>query len=34
MNNEITYHKVGDYYLPNIYLKKEKKIIKLEGMVI
>lgn len=24
MNNEITYHKVGDYYLPNIYLKKDK----------
>lgn len=20
MNNKITYHKVGDYYLPNLYL--------------
>ena len=23
MNNKITYHKVGDYYLPNLYLEKE-----------
>lgn len=24
MNNKITYHKVGDYYLPNLYLAKDK----------
>ncbi len=24
MNNKITYHKVGDYYLPNLYLKKDE----------
>ena len=24
MNNKITYHKVGDYHLPNLYLTKEK----------
>ena len=31
MNNKITYHKVGDYYLPNLYLEKDeyKKDIKL-----
>ena len=23
MNNKITYRKVGDYYLPNLYLEKE-----------
>lgn len=24
MNNKITYHKVGDYYLPNLYLEKDE----------
>ena len=24
MNNKITYRKVGDYYLPNLYLAKDK----------
>ena len=24
MNSEITYHKVGDYYLPNIKLEENK----------
>ena len=24
MNSKITYHKVGDYYIPNLYLEKEK----------
>ena len=24
MNNKITYHKVGDYYLPNLYLAKDE----------
>ena len=24
MNNKITYHKVGDYYLPNLYLAEDK----------
>ncbi len=24
MNNKITYHKVGDYYLPNLILEKSK----------
>ncbi len=24
MNNKITYHKVGDYCLPNLYLKKDE----------
>ena len=23
MNSKITYHKVGDYYIPNLYLEKE-----------
>ena len=23
MNNRITYHKVGDYYIPDLYLEKE-----------
>lgn len=23
MNNKITYHKEGDYYIPNLYLEKE-----------
>ncbi len=23
MNNKITYHKVGDFYIPNLYLEKE-----------
>ena len=26
MKNKITYHKVGDYYLPNLTLEKSKKI--------
>lgn len=24
MNNKITYHKVGDYYFPNLYLAKDE----------
>ena len=24
MNNKITYSKVGDYYLPNLYLAKDE----------
>lgn len=24
MNNKITYHKVGDYYLPNLYLAEDE----------
>ena len=24
MNNKITYHKVGDYHLPNLYLTKDE----------
>lgn len=24
MNNKITYRKVGDYYIPNLYLKKDE----------
>ena len=24
MNNKITYHKVGDFYLPNLYLEKDE----------
>ena len=24
MNNKITYHQVGDYYLPNLYLAKDE----------
>ena len=24
MNNKITYHKVGDYYLPSLYLEKDE----------
>lgn len=24
MNNKITYNKVGDYYLPNLYFKKDE----------
>ena len=24
MNSKITYHKVGDYYIPDLYLEKEK----------
>ena len=29
MNSKITYHKVGDYYIPDLYLEKEeyKKIM-------
>ena len=33
---EITYHKEGDYFVPDLYLEKEdyEKIILLESMVI
>ncbi len=33
---EITYHKEGDFFIPDLYLEKEdyKKIILLESMVI
>ena len=39
MNNKITYHKVGDYHLPNLYLTKDEyekdyQIPKLLGMNI
>ena len=31
---EITYHKEGDYFIPDLYLEIMKKIIILENMVI
>lgn len=36
MNSKITYHKEGDYYIPDLYLKKIiiKMIIKLESTEI
>lgn len=31
MNNKITYSKVGDYYLPNLYLAKDEYAIMFMG---
>lgn len=35
MNNKITYHKEGDYFIPNLCIKDYKKvIIILENLVV